>query len=151
MNRGYQTASRKYREMSSDQESTQARASSPSASATPPTGGMPDLSSLFGSLGGAGRGGGGGGPDLSGVLNNPMLMNMARQIASSGAVNDIMNKPRMREMAQQMMSGERNIGDIVNDPDVQNMYFSQILRVLTSRARNLGAERGGGQGGNTGS
>jgi small glutamine-rich tetratricopeptide repeat-containing protein alpha len=84
---------------------------------------MPDLSSLLGSLGGAGRGGGGGGPDLSGLLNNPMLMNMAQQMASSGAFNDIMNNPRMREMAQQMMSGERNIGDIMNDPEVQNMYF----------------------------
>jgi small glutamine-rich tetratricopeptide repeat-containing protein alpha len=126
MNRGYQTAARKYREMSSDQESTQARATSPSASATPPAGGMPDLSSLLGSLGGAGRGGGGGGsgggPDLGGLLNNPMLMNMAQQMASSGAFNDIMNNPRMRDMAQQMMSGERNIGDIMNDPEVQNMY-----------------------------
>jgi len=85
---------------------------------------MPDLSSLFGSLGGAGRGGAGGGggaPDLAGLLNNPMLLNMAQQMAQSGALNDIMNNPRMREMAQQMMSGERNIGDLMNDPDVQNM------------------------------
>ena len=86
---------------------------------------MPDLASLLGSLGGgAGRGSGGGAPDLSSLLNNPMLMNMAQQMASSGALDGIMNNPRMREMAQQMMSGERNIGDIMNDPDVQNMYPS---------------------------
>jgi small glutamine-rich tetratricopeptide repeat-containing protein alpha len=124
MNRGYQTASRKYRELGNDQESGTARSTGSAASPPPPAGGMPDLSSLLGSLGGAGRGGagGGGGPDLSGLLNNPMLMNMAQQMASSGAFNDIMNNPRMREMAQQMMSGERNIGDIMSDPEVQNMY-----------------------------
>jgi small glutamine-rich tetratricopeptide repeat-containing protein alpha len=80
---------------------------------------MPDLSSILGSLGGGA--GGGGGPDLSSLLNNPMLMNMAQQMASSGALGDIMNNPRMNEMAQQMMSGERNLGDLMSDPDVQNM------------------------------
>jgi small glutamine-rich tetratricopeptide repeat-containing protein alpha len=75
---------------------------------------------MFG--GGAGGGGGGGGmPDLQGLMNNPMLMNMANQMAQSGAFDGIMNNPRMREMAQQMMSGERNLGDMMNDPEVQNM------------------------------
>src|SRR5579859_6628496 len=121
MNRGYQTASKRYRELGNEQETPTARATSPSSGSPSSGGGMPDLSSLFG---GAGRGGApGGAPDLSGLLNNPMLMNMAQQMASSGAFNDIMNNPRMREMAQQMMSGERNIGDIMNDPEVQNMYI----------------------------
>jgi small glutamine-rich tetratricopeptide repeat-containing protein alpha len=118
MNRGYQTASKKYREQNPEQSSDTARSTSPPATGAPATG-MPDLSSLLGSLGGgAGRGGG---PDLSGLLNNPMLMNMAQQMASSGALGDIMNNPRMAEMAQQMMSGERNLGDLMSDPDVQNM------------------------------
>jgi small glutamine-rich tetratricopeptide repeat-containing protein alpha len=90
---------------------------------------MPDLSSLLGAFGGGGAGGpagggaggGAGGPDLAGLLNNPMLMNMAQQMASSGALSEIMNNPRMRDMAQQMMSGERNIGDLMGDPEVQNM------------------------------
>jgi small glutamine-rich tetratricopeptide repeat-containing protein alpha len=81
---------------------------------------MPDLASLLGSLGG-GAGRGGGAPDLSALLSNPALMNMAQQMASSGALDGIMNNPRMRDMAQQMMSGDRNLGDIMNDPDVQNM------------------------------
>jgi small glutamine-rich tetratricopeptide repeat-containing protein alpha len=118
MNRGYQTASKKYREQSTE-EST-ATSSGDGSLPTGPSGGMPDLSSILGSLGG-GRGGGAGGPDLSGLLNNPMLMNMAQQMASSGALGDIMNNPRMREMAQQMMSGDRNIGDLMSDPEVQNM------------------------------
>jgi small glutamine-rich tetratricopeptide repeat-containing protein alpha len=50
-----------------------------------------------------------------------MLMNMAQQMASSGALDGLMNNPRMRELAQQMMSGERNIGDLMGDPDVMNM------------------------------
>jgi len=128
MNRGYQTASKKYREQqSSEQEDTATRdASPPPAGGAPPSGGgMPDLASLLGSFGGGGAGAGGagrGGPDLSSLLNNPALMNMAQQMASSGALDGIMNNPRMREMAQQMMSGDRNLGDIMNDPDVQNMY-----------------------------
>jgi uncharacterized protein YjgD (DUF1641 family) len=74
---------------------------------------------MFG--GGAGAGRGGGMPDLQGLMNNPALMNMANQMAQSGAFDSIMNNPRMREMAQQMMSGERNLGDMMNDPEVQNM------------------------------
>ena len=78
---------------------------------------MPDLSSLMGSLGG----GGAGAPNLASLMNNPMLMNMAQQMASSGAFNDIINNPRMREMAQQMMTGERSLGDILGDPEVQDL------------------------------
>jgi len=117
MNRGFETASKKYREQNPEPENATPNSSQSSAAGA---GGMPDLGSLLGSLGG-GRGGGGGTPDLAGLLNNPMLMNMAQQMASSGAFNDIMNNPRMREMAQQMMSGERSMGDIMTDPDVQNL------------------------------
>jgi len=152
MNRGFQTASKKYREMNPEgtAESTSA---SPSSGSPPPQNpgarGMPDLSSLLGSLGGAGRGGGA--PDLASILNNPMLMNMAQQMASSGAFDGLMNNPRMQEMAQSMMSGDRNIGDILNDPEVQNLYPFPSRLKLTRRARNFGAGRGNGQGGNTGS
>lgn len=132
MNRGYQTASKKYREQSTDQpnETRDTSTTSPPVSGAP-AGGMPDLSSLLGAFGGggAGRGGGagGGGPDLASLLNNPALMNMAQQMASSGALNDMMNNPRMRELAQQMMSGDRNIGDLMNDPDVMNMCNSSLF------------------------
>jgi|SRR5579871_2594091 len=122
MNRGFQTASKKYREQNPEGTSEPTPASPPPPS-NPGGGGMPDLASLLGSLGGAGRGdgAGGGGPDLSSILNNPMLMNMAQQMAQSGAFDGLMNNPRMREMAQSMMSGERNINDIFSDPEIQNM------------------------------
>src|SRR5438046_8761153 len=98
MNRGYQTASKKYREQNSDQpnETTRDASSTSSPSSAAPAGGMPDLSSLLGAFGGGGAGRGGGAPDMAGLLNNPMLMNMAQQMTSSGAFNDIMNNPRMR-------------------------------------------------------
>jgi small glutamine-rich tetratricopeptide repeat-containing protein alpha len=123
MNRGYQTASKRYREQNHDGTRD---ATSPPSSTGGAGSGTPDLSSLLGSLGGAGRGGGV--PDLSGILNNPTLMNMAQQFASSGALDGLMNDPRMREMAQSMMSGDRNIADMMNDPEVQNMYFVLGLR-----------------------
>jgi small glutamine-rich tetratricopeptide repeat-containing protein alpha len=122
MNRGYQTASKKYREQNPDQPNETTRDPSTTQPAPPAAGGMPDLSSLLGAFGGgAGRGGGAGGADLASLMNNPMLMNMVQQVTSSGALNDLMNNPRMRELAQQMMSGDRNIGDLMSDPDVMNM------------------------------
>lgn len=125
MNRGYQTASRKYREQNPEgsPSETPRDTSSPSSSTTAPSnpGGLPDLSQLAGLFGG-GAGGGGGMPDLQTLMNNPMLMNMASQMAQSGAFDSLMNNPRMREMAQQMMSGERNMGDVLSDPEIQNMY-----------------------------
>ena len=119
MNRGYQTASKKYREQ--NQEGANETTRDTSSTNPPPSqgGGGMDFSSLFGSMGG----GRAGTPDLASLMNNPMLMNMAQQMASSGAFNDIINNPRMREMAQQMMSGERNLGDVLNDPDVQNLLL----------------------------
>jgi small glutamine-rich tetratricopeptide repeat-containing protein alpha len=123
MNRGFQTASKRYREQNPEESTDSAPSSPPPPSTGGAGGGMPDFSSLLGGLGGAGRGGGAGGgaPDLSSLLNNPMLLNMAQQMASSGALDGLMNNPRMQEMARSMMSGDRNLGDLLNDPDVQNM------------------------------
>ena len=146
MNKGYQTASKKYREQNPEGASGGARSAS-SSDQPASTSGIADFASLFNSMGGGREGGGA--PDLSSVLNNPMLMSMAQQMASSGAFNDIMNNPRIREMAQGLMSGERNIGDIVNDPAVQNMFIHSNL-LLMFRARQFGAGGGGGSGGNAG-
>jgi small glutamine-rich tetratricopeptide repeat-containing protein alpha len=123
MNRGFQTASKKYREQYQESTSDTTRNAPSNASPSTASSGLPDLSSLASMFGGGAGGGGGGGgmPDLQGLMNNPMLMNMANQMAQSGAFDSIMNNPRMREMAQQMMSGERNLGDMMNDPEVQNM------------------------------
>src|SRR5205809_4016134 len=55
-------------------------------------GGLGNLAGLAG-LAGGGGGGGGGGLDLASMMNNPGLMNMARQMMQSGALSDIMNNP----------------------------------------------------------
>ena len=124
MNRGFETASKKYREQNPEPETPNSSQSSAGGGGVGGGGGMPDLGSLLGAFGG-GRGGGGT-PDLSSLLNNPMLVNMANQMAQSGAFNDIISNPRVRDMAQQMMSGERGIGDIMNDPEIQNLYHSHF-------------------------
>jgi small glutamine-rich tetratricopeptide repeat-containing protein alpha len=121
MNRGYQTALKKYREQNPEAPAGTREAPASNSPAPAAGGGMPDFASLLGALGG-GAGSGGGAPDFSSILNNPALMQAAQQMAGSGAFNDIMSNPRMREMAQQMMSGERNFTDMLSDPDVQNLY-----------------------------
>ena len=63
-------------------------------------GGLPDLASLAGMLGG-GRGGGGGGPDLSSIMSNPMFANMAQNLMSNpDAMSSLMNNPQLRQMAE---------------------------------------------------
>lgn len=69
-------------------------------------GGMPDLSSLAGMLGGGGGGGGGGMPDLAGLMQNPMMRQMAQNLMSNpDMMNNLMSNPRIAEMAQQFGGG----------------------------------------------
>jgi len=50
---------------------------------------------------GAGFGGGAGGmPDLSSLLSNPAMMQMASQMMSSGAFNDLLQNPMMQQMCE---------------------------------------------------
>ena len=57
---------------------------------------MPDFSSLLGGLGG---GGGGGAPDLSSLLSNPAIMQMASQLAANGGLDSLMSNPAVADMA----------------------------------------------------
>lgn len=45
-----------------------------------------------------GTDGAGGMPDLSALLNNPALMNMAQQMMQSGALDQLMNNPNIAQM-----------------------------------------------------
>lgn len=59
------------------------------------------LGSVDRSAGGASQGAGagaGGMPDLNALLNNPALMNMAQQMMSSGAFDQLMNNPNLQRM-----------------------------------------------------
>ena len=75
-------------------------------------GGMPDLSALagmFGGAGGGGRGGSGGGggmPDLAGLMNNPMMAQMAQNLMSNPEqMQGLMQNPQVRAMAERFGLG----------------------------------------------
>lgn len=128
MRKGFQTAKKKFEEEGGDVGSP---AASPRGSGAPP-GGMPDLSSLAGMFGGGGGPGGGGGmPDLAGLMQNPMMRQMAQNLMSNpDMMNNIMSNPRIAEMAQQFGQGGRgggggggmpNMQDLMNDPNLAEM------------------------------
>ena len=99
MRKGYETAKKKYEEEGGDVGAPEASRGAPGAGA----GGMPDLSSLAGMLGG---GGGGGMPDLAGLMQNPMMRQMAQNLMSNpDMMSNLMNNPRIAEMAQQFGGG----------------------------------------------
>lgn len=103
MRKGYETAKRKYEEEGGDVGAPDATRGAPSAGA----GGMPDLSGLASMLGGGGGGGGGGGmPDLAGLMQNPMMRQMAQNLMSNpDMMNNLMSNPRIAEMASQFGGG----------------------------------------------
>ena len=115
MKKGYETARKKVEAESADEEDVPAdmddvgtaRAASPAASGG---GGMPDLAGLASMLGGRGGGGGGGGgggmPDLSSIMQNPMLRNMAQNLMSNPEMmSNVMNNPQLRNMASRFGGG----------------------------------------------
>ncbi|KAI9310260.1 hypothetical protein BX666DRAFT_2009767 [Dichotomocladium elegans] len=65
----------------------------------------------------------GGLPDLSSLMNNPALMNMAQQMMQSGALDQLMNNPNISEMAQRMMGGGGGGGlaEMMQNPELMNM------------------------------
>jgi len=79
--------------------------------------GMPDLSSL---LGGQGGGGGGGMPDLSSLMNNPALMNMASQFMSNPAFSSMMQNPAVMNMAQNLMQNPSAMNEMLSSMGLNN-------------------------------
>ncbi len=129
MRKGYETAKKKYE----DEGGEVSASGTPRGSAGPGAGagGMPDLSSLAGMLGGGG-GGGGGMPDLAGLMQNPMMRQMAQNLMSNpDMMNNLMSNPRIAEMAQQFGGGGGrgggggggmpNMQDLMNDPNLAEM------------------------------
>ncbi|KAF1946117.1 hypothetical protein EJ02DRAFT_441351 [Clathrospora elynae] len=151
MRKGYETAKKKVEEEGGDVGAPDVD-SARGAGGMPGGGGMPDLSSLAGMLGGMGGGGGGGGgmPDLAGLMQNPMMRQMAQNLMSNpDMMSNLMNNPRIAEMAQQFGGGGGggagrggggggmpNMQDLMNDPNLADM------------ARNFMG--GGGAGGGAG-
>ena len=112
MKKGYETAKRRVEEEGSDNEDDEdddmdtdtAAARSPPAGGA--GGGMPDLGSLAAMLGGGGAGGGGGMPDLSSIMQNPMMRQMAQSMMSNpDMMNNLMSNPTLRNMAGRFGGG----------------------------------------------
>ncbi|EEP78612.1 conserved hypothetical protein [Uncinocarpus reesii 1704] len=138
MRKGLETAKKRIEEMEQKGNEPPAEEVDDASGATRGAGGMPDLSSLAGMLGGGGRGGGGM-PDLSSIMSNPMFANMAQNIMSSpDMLNNLMSNPRLRQMAENFGGGQGGLPDmssLMNDPNLAEM------------ARNLmGGGRGAGRG-----
>jgi small glutamine-rich tetratricopeptide repeat-containing protein alpha len=104
MKKGYETAKNRVAELEAVQtEDGDLDRGMPGAGGA---GGMPDLSALAGMFGGGAGGGGGGMPDLSSIMSNPMVANMAQNLMSNPeALNNLMSNPRIREMASQLGVG----------------------------------------------
>ncbi|KAL1844674.1 hypothetical protein VTK73DRAFT_2050 [Phialemonium thermophilum] len=139
MKKGFETAKRRVEEL--EAEEREARDA--------PIGGgsVPDLGGLAGMFGGGGAGGGGGGmPDLSSIMNNPMFASMAQNIMSNPDVmSNLMNNPRLREMANQFSSGGGmpDLSRLMSDPNIEELARS----VMGGGGRGSGAGQGGAGGG----
>ncbi|KAL6155963.1 Small glutamine-rich tetratricopeptide repeat-containing protein 2 [Exserohilum turcicum] len=142
MRRGYETAKKKVEEEGGDVGAADATRGV--------GGGMPDLSSLAGMLGG---GGGGGMPDLAGLMQNPMMRQMAQNLMSNpDMMSNLMNNPRIAEMAQQFGGGGGrggggggsgggmpNLQELMNDPSL-----AEMARNFMGGGAGAGAGRGAG-------
>lgn len=64
-------------------------------------GGMADM--LRGMTGGGSEGGGN--PDLAGLLNNPMMKQMAQQMMANGGIEKMMQNPKVAEMVGHSLFG----------------------------------------------
>jgi len=140
MKKGYETAKRRVEEEGDDTDLE--RSTSPSAGGAG-AGGMPDFGSLASMFGGGGAGGGGGMPDLSSIMQNPMMRQMAQNMMSNpDMMNNLMNNPRLRDMASNFGGGGRGAGgnagggaggggggmpdlsSLMNDPSIAEMARS---------------------------
>jgi small glutamine-rich tetratricopeptide repeat-containing protein alpha len=130
MRKGYETAKRRVEEEGGvvDEGNPADESSRGSAGAG---GGLPDLSSLAGMFGGGGGGGPGGMPNLSEMMNNPMMRQMAQNLMSNpDMLNNLMSNPRLRQMADQFGGrggggggggGMPDIASLMQDPSMMEM------------------------------
>jgi len=131
MKKGYETAKRKMEEEDvdgKDENGSEVERGSGD-------GGLPDLSSLAGMFGGGGAGGSGGGmPDLAGLMNNPMMKQMAQKLMSNpDMMNNILNNPQLKNMAGKFGGNNGGSGSggtgggmpdmsaLMNDPNIAEM------------------------------
>ncbi|CAK9440302.1 uncharacterized protein LODBEIA_P44020 [Lodderomyces beijingensis] len=125
MRKGYETAKKRVEEQLEDSISTTDRddgASRGGAGSGAGAGGLPDFGSMFGGAGGPGGGMG----SFADMMNNPQLMQAAQQMMSNpDAMQNILNNPAIRQMAQSMGLGGPDGPDLSNL--MNNPMFSQFM------------------------
>jgi small glutamine-rich tetratricopeptide repeat-containing protein alpha len=81
--------------------------------------GLPDFSAFANMMGGGESGGFGG---LSGLMNNPQIMQAAAQMMQDpNALSNLMNNPQVKQMANSMGINPDNLDGIANNPMLQNL------------------------------
>lgn len=80
--------------MPEDQLASSSSTSQPARSDAMPN--LPGLGDMFG--------GGGGMPDLAGMMNNPMMMQMAQQLMANGGLERLMSNPAVANMVRSSSS-----------------------------------------------
>lgn len=133
MKKGFETAKRRCEEEGVSPELDSARSGPDSAGGA---GGMPDLSSLAGMLGGGG-GGAGGMPDIGALMQNPMMRQMASQMMSNP---DMMNNLMSRFGGAGAGGGAGGAGGM---PDLSSMMNDPAIAEM---ARNFMGGMGGAGG-----
>lgn len=104
MKKGLETAKRRVQELDRNAGLDDDDDDDESSRGAPGAGGMPDLGGLASMLGGGG--GGGGMPDLSSIMQNPMMRQMAQNLMSNpDALNNLMSNPQLRDMASRFGGG----------------------------------------------
>merc|ERR1712093_205269 len=121
---------------SSDADADEGSVTSPSQQSRSPPANNP-----FAGL--AGLGGGGGMPDLGSLLNNPQLMSMAQQMMANGGLEQMMQNPMMRQMAERFSSGGGmpDMSQMMNDPSIRQMA-EQFGRGAGGAGRGSGGSNG---------
>ncbi|CCG21559.1 Sgt2 small tetratricopeptide repeat (TPR)-containing protein [Candida orthopsilosis Co 90-125] len=141
MKKGYETAKKRVEQdlensisasdRSGENESESGFRSAPGTGA----GGLPDFSSLFGGAGGSDN-------PFANLMNNPQMMQAAQSMMSNpGAMQEMLNNPAIRQMAQSLGLGGPD------GPDLSNIMNNPMLnQFMGGRGNNSNNE--GGQGGN---
>ncbi|QBM90291.1 small glutamine-rich tetratricopeptide repeat-containing protein alpha [Metschnikowia aff. pulcherrima] len=133
MKRGYETAKKRVEEelensISTTEPATEQPAEGAARGTGAGAGGLPDLASMFG----------GGMPNISEMMNNPQVMQAAQSLMSNpGAMEGLMNNPMLRQMAQGM-GGESGLEGLMNNPALQN-----IAKLFMGNQGNQGNSEGG--------
>ncbi|KAF5101538.1 hypothetical protein D0Z00_000813 [Geotrichum galactomycetum] len=122
MKRGYETAKKRVEEQldAGNEDKSAAvepttRSADAGASAGAGAGGFPGFPGL--------GGGAGGFPDLSALMNNPQIAQMAQNLMSNpSALSSLMNNPQIADMAKSMQNGNTpNFSEMMNNPALQDM------------------------------